>query len=128
MKLSDVRFLRRELEEYRALQRCLQRAGGWREAAITRRIEALSARLAEELWGVTRLIADIPETELRLIFELRYFRGLTWEEVAAELPTRLSPDGARMKHDRYLKKYRSGEDGRTGEEEEKGEKSAPHKK
>ena len=129
MKLSDVRILRREIEEYRKLQECLPRAGTWRAEALERKLQRFSACLAEELWVITKLIVEIPDEELRLIFELRYFRGYSWEEVAKALPTYLSPDGARMKHDRYLKKYRLGEEDRAGEEEEPPrKKSALHKK
>lgn len=103
MELCDVRFLRRELEEYRLLLEQLPTAGTWQTAALERKLQRTADRLAAELWGVTCFIADIPDTELRLIFELRYFRGCSWPEVATGLPTALSPDGARMKHDRYLK-------------------------
>ncbi len=103
MKLYDIRCLRRELEEYRALLDCLPPAGSWRSAALEQRLRRTADRLAEELWSISKFITEIPDPELRLIFELRYFRGYTWREVAEHLPTLLSADGARMKHDRYLK-------------------------
>ena len=52
------------------------------------------------------LISELDDPELRLIFELRYFRGMRWREVAAHLPTDLSADAARMKHDRFMKARR----------------------
>lgn len=103
MQLSDVRLLRRELEEYKELREVLPRAGSWQTAALERKLQRLADTLAAELWQITCFIAEIPDPELRLIFELRYFRGCSWREVAAGLPTLLSPDAARMKHDRYLK-------------------------
>lgn len=106
MRPSDIKILRRELEEYRALQSCLALGNGWRERALERNLARRAESLAAALWEVSCQIAAIPDPEVRLIFELRYFRGLSWSEVAEALPTRLSADGARMKHDRYLKKKR----------------------
>ena len=102
---GDVRCLRRELEECNALLEALPKdAATWRVSAMKRKLERLADRLAKELWEIAKLLEGIDDPELRLIFELRYFRGYTWNEVAAHLPTILSADGARMKHDRYLKK------------------------
>ena len=100
---NDVRCLRRELEECNALLATLpQDAPGWETAALRRKLHRLTERLAAELWEITKIIEGIDDPELRLIFELRYFRGYTWHEVATHLPTIMSGDGARMKHDRYL--------------------------
>lgn len=102
--VKDVRILRKELEEYQALRDLLPDCGAWRSRALENRLRRTAERLAEQLWEITKLISEIPDPEIRLIFELRYFRGCSWQEVAKELPTCLSADGARMKHDRYLKK------------------------
>lgn len=103
MRLPDVRLIRRELIEYnRLLEMLPQDLQEWQTAAWERKLQRHAAILADELWEVTKLIAAIPDEELRLIFELRYFRGFSWTQVAAELPTHLSPGGVRMKHDRYL--------------------------
>ena len=102
MNLPDVRFIRRELEEYQQLLSIMPQDGEWKTAAWRKKLHRHATILADSLWEVTKFIATIPDSELRLIFELRYFRGLTWEQVAAEMPPRLSPNGARMKHDRYL--------------------------
>ena len=104
MTLCDIRFLRQELEEYRLLTEVLRQSKSWRSAALCRKLEHTVDQLSQKLWQVTTLIEEIPDPELRLIFELRYFRGFTWQQVANGLPTRLSADGARMKHDRYLQK------------------------
>ena len=104
--LEDVRVLRRELEEYQALLNALPDCGTWRTEALEKKLRRTADRLAEKLWEITKFITEIPDAELRLICELRYFRGCTWSEVAKKLPTYLSADGARMKHDRYLKKCR----------------------
>lgn len=106
MKQCDVRVLRKEIEEYRQLQQLLAYGKSWRSDALERRIRRITEQLAEQLWEITKLIEGIEDPELRLIFELRYFRGASWKEVAQGLPTYLSADGARMKHDRYLKKLK----------------------
>lgn len=105
MTLCDVRYLRREMEEYRILTEQLPTAGTWQTAALQRRLLRTADDLAAQLWEITKFIAEIPDEELRLIFELRYFRGYTWAEVAKALPTALTADGARMKHDRWLKNH-----------------------
>ena len=107
MQVSHIKYLRRELEEYRLLLEQLPAGGGWQAQAFRRRQQRAADRLAAELWEISKVIADIKDPELRLIFQLRYFRGYPWAQVAEELPTALSADGARLKHDRYLKKYYS---------------------
>ncbi len=104
IEMNHIKYLRRELEEYRALSKCMELGGGWRSKAMQLRISRLTEELADQLWEISKLIAEIEDAELRLIFELRYYRGLSWAEVASALPTKLSPDAARMKHQRYLKK------------------------
>ena len=104
MRMPDVRCIRRELEEYQRLIDRLPDSTEWKTAAWERKLRRQAALLADQLWEVTKLIASISDSELRLIFELRYFRGFTWEQVAGEMPTRPSPGAVRMKHDRYLKK------------------------
>lgn len=103
IRLPDVRLLRRELEEYDCLlARLPEEQDQWKAAAWEKKLQRHAAILADKLWEVTKLIAAIPDEELRLIFELRYFRGYSWAEVAEGLPTHLSAGAARMKHDRYL--------------------------
>ncbi len=104
MNMADVRYLRRELEEYRDLAGLLPSSGCWRTAALEKKVLQQADRLAEQLWETTELIHNMDDPELRLIFELRYFRGYTWAEIADALPVKLSSDAARMKHDRYMKR------------------------
>lgn len=103
MRLCDVRLLRQEMEEYRQLAAFLPEKGNWQTSALQKKLRRTAEQLASELWEISCFIGEMEDPELRLIFELRYFRGYTWREVAAHLPTLLSADGARMKHDRYLK-------------------------
>ena len=104
MKQTDVKVLRRELEEYRRLAELMPKGGGWRTAALTEKLHRQAEQLAEYLWEITKMIAKIEDPEIRLIFELRYFRGYTWSEVAEALPVRLTSSAVRMRHDRYIKK------------------------
>lgn len=107
MQISHIKYLRRELEEYRLLIESLPAEGGWQARAFRVKQQKAADRLAAELWQISKVIAEINDPELRLIFQLRYFRGYSWAKVAEELPTTLSADGARMKHNRYLKRLQS---------------------
>lgn len=107
MQVSHINYLRKELEEYRALLETFPKDGNWQMQVFRRKQQKAAEHLAAELWEISKVIAAIDDPELRLIFQLRYFRGYTWARVAEELPTTLSADGARMKHDRYLKKIYS---------------------
>ncbi len=106
MRMEDVRYLRQELEEFRQLAELLPEKGCWRTAALQQKLYRTAEDLAERLWSITKMIQSMEDAELRLIFELRYFRGYTWAQVAEALPVKLTPDAARMKHDRYLKKLK----------------------
>ncbi|MBQ8600089.1 MAG: hypothetical protein IJ407_01735 [Clostridia bacterium] len=106
MKPADIRYLRRELEEYRLLTDLMPNSGCWRTAALEKKLRRQAEQLAEQLWETTKLIQSMEDPELRLIFELRYFRGYTWAEAAESLPVKLTPAAARMKHDRYMKKLK----------------------
>lgn len=114
MKLADVRYLKRELEEYTALRTALPRMGSLRSDFLDRHLSRRAEELAGEYQRIVRFIEGIPDPELRLIFELRYFRGESWQGVAKGLPVLLSADGARMKHDRYLRSVSSKKVGSTG--------------
>ncbi len=105
VKMEDIRYLRQELEEFRQLAELLPEKGCWRTAALQQKLYRTAEDLAERLWAITKLIQGMEDAELRLIFELRYFRGYTWAQVAAALPVRLTPDAVRMKHDRFIRKY-----------------------
>ncbi len=115
MQVSHIKYLRKELEEYRLLLASFPEGGGWQAQVFRKKLQKAAEHLAAELWEISKVIGAIDDSELRLIFQLRYFRGYTWARVAEELPTTLSADGARMKHDRYLKKVQSvKKEGATG--------------
>jgi len=115
MQAAHIKYLRSELEEYRSIMACLDVGKSWQAQALRLRHQQTADALAEELWQMNDMIAAIKDVEVRLIFELRYFRGYTWEQIVAQLPTKLSADGARMKHDRYMRRYHSiRKEGSTG--------------
>ncbi len=102
MKLYDVRILRQELEACRRLEQELPLCQSLSGRALTQNLRRRCQMLTDTLWQIAKFIEEIQDPELRLIFELRYFRGLEWGQIAEELPTRMSADGARMRHHRYL--------------------------
>ncbi len=115
MQAAHIKYLRRELEEYQALLDCLDSGKNWKAQALRLRHQQTADALAKALWDISALIASIEDAELRLIFELRYFRGYTWKQVANELPVRISADAARVKHDRFMRRYESiKKEGSTG--------------
>lgn len=46
-------------------------------------IEAIQRKVDEITGTVQQFICDIPDAQIRLIFRLRFMRGLSWKEVAA---------------------------------------------
>ncbi len=108
MKLCDVRILRREMEECRRLEKELPFCQSIEARALAKNLRRRCEELAVWLWEIAQFIEKIEEPELRLIFEFRYFRGWSWRRIADELPTKLSADGVRMKHRRYLSDHGGG--------------------
>ena len=47
MKQTDVRYLRRELEEYRRLAELLPSNGSWRTAALEQKLQRQADQLAD---------------------------------------------------------------------------------
>ena len=94
---------------------------------LTREIDLLSEKLAkldpysiehEELFEILensklratalllkteKFIYSIDDSHLRQVFRLKYVKGLTWEQVSAQLGGYASADCLRIMHDRYLK-------------------------
>ena len=71
---------------------------------VLRKREAAKARAAAQLSEIEEYIAGIEDSELRLIFQLRYVDGLSWLHVALRIGKDYTADGCRMRHDRFLKK------------------------
>ena len=62
-----------------------------------------------ELAKLERFIADIPDSMTRQIFTLRHVERLRWAAVAYRAGGDNTPDGVRMKHDRYLREYNAAQ-------------------
>ena len=56
----------------------------------------------DEEQEVTRFITAIPDEQLRVIFRLRFLRGLTWGEVAAVVGGRNTEEAVKSSAYRYL--------------------------
>ena len=51
-------------------------------ADLSSRIEYLNAELAEQEPPIEAFIAEIDDDQTRLVFRLRFLRGLSWKEVS----------------------------------------------
>lgn len=61
---------------------------------------------------IEEFIKNIPKTELRQIFEYKYYDGMNWIQIAFLMnikynTDRYNEDSVRMKHDRFLKKFKN---------------------
>ncbi len=59
-------------------------------------------RIFYERNRLERFIADIPESDVRLIMRLRHINGMTWDSIAVELG--YTESGVRKRYNRYFKK------------------------
>ena len=64
-------------------------------------IEGMAVQSVAEYNRLNRYIANIDDGRVRQIVQLRYMRGLTWQQVAVSLGGNTA-DGVRMIHKRYL--------------------------
>lgn len=63
-------------------------------ADLSATIEAQEQALRSSGQAVARFVDGIPDARTRLVFRLRFVRGLTWKEVADHLGQYQSADGA----------------------------------
>lgn len=71
-------------------------------ADMRARVEFLMNETEQKRREVERYINGIPEDQVRLIFRLRFLRGLSWGEVAAIIGGGNTKDSVRMVCYRYL--------------------------
>jgi len=70
---------------------------------LKKRLQRRIDELMEKREELEEYISTIDDSELRIIFALRYINGLTWREIAAHLGVAGDGSTERKKHDRYLK-------------------------
>lgn len=70
---------------------------------LERRLEELMEKREE----LEEYIATVPDSELRMIFALRYINGLSWRQIAAHMGVLGDGSTERKKHDRYLQLSRN---------------------
>lgn len=71
-------------------------------ADMDARIEYLDEEIGKSEKSILPWIATIPDDQTRLIFRLRFLRGLAWKEVAVVVGGRNSEDSVKMACYRYL--------------------------
>lgn len=71
-------------------------------ADLKERIRYLEAEIENEEREVARFISAIEDEQLRIIFRLRFIRGLTWGEVAAVVGGRNTEEAVKASAYRYL--------------------------
>ena len=65
-------------------------------------VESLRSEVRESEAHILPYITDIRDNQTRLVFRLRFLRGLTWKEVARVIGGRNSEDSVKMVCYRYL--------------------------
>lgn len=58
-----------------------------------------------ELERLNRYIADIEDSQMRMILSLRYINGLTWQQIAFSIGES-DEQYPRRKHNKFIKKYK----------------------
>lgn len=125
-ELSQLYWLNREIEEEKRKLAELEAAATGCTAKITGlphvggahdKIGDLAILIAEqrdlidlkvrqsvvEYNRLNRYIASVEDAQMRMIFQLRYVRGMSWQQVATRIGGGNTADGVRKAHDRYLK-------------------------
>ena len=146
-ELSQLRYLKREIElERERLARLRERAGFVRASlSATPRARTVGDRLGEfateiayleklieqnmqraicELLKLQRFINEIPDSDTRQIFLLRYVKGKSWAAIAFSLEL-AGESTARNRHDVYLKQGRSVRRGSRRANDERASEAAP---
>ena len=126
-ELSQLYYLNRKIEEQqRRLQElealatsCTSRLTGMpRNKNITDKLADYVAEIADlkglidlnirkcfyELNRLNRYINTIDDSQMRMIFSLRYINGLSWLQIALAIGGGNSADGVRKAHDRFMGK------------------------
>lgn len=76
-----------------------------RKDALKRYVKRLSVtegKLLDKLEGVEEYIANIPDSQLRMIIRYRVIDGMSWKKVAMKMGGGNTEDGVRMAYRRYF--------------------------
>ena len=65
-------------------------------------LQALDAEIHKAEAEILTFVQSIPDTQVRMIFRLRFLRGLSWKEVATVVGGRNTPDSVKIICYRYL--------------------------
>jgi len=74
---------------------------------LRKKLERRLEELMEKREELEEYIATVPDSELRMIFALRYINGLSWRQIAAHMGVLGDGSTERKKHDRYLQLSRN---------------------
>jgi hypothetical protein len=126
-ELSQLYYLNREIEEQQRrlqeLEALATSCTSWitgmpKNKSITDKLAEYVAEIADlkglidlnirkcfyELNRLNRYINTIDDSQLRMIFSLRYINGLSWLQIALAIGGGNSADGVRKAHDRFMSK------------------------
>lgn len=102
MKTTDAGYGNSTVFDYRSGYPKPQSVVGFDRERYIRRQKALSER-ETTLQTVEKWIDEIPDTETRVVFRMRYIEGKKWEKIAKKLGYHGNPDyPRRYVRDKYL--------------------------
>lgn len=101
-ELRQYLYLKKEIESLGAqLEKLSPSAAEYPELYET--YENGKLRCLALLIKTEKFIYDIDDSLLRQVFRLKYIKGLTWEQVSAQMGGYVKSDCLRIMHDRYLR-------------------------
>lgn len=102
MKTTDAGYGSSTVFDYRSGYPKPQSVVGFDRERYIRRQKALSER-ETAIQTVEKWIEEIPDTETRVVFRMRYIEGKKWEKIAKKLGYHGNPDyPRRYVRDKYL--------------------------
>lgn len=121
---KEIKELRRQISELESAAGCTAKITGLPSGeVISDKIGEYAAQIADlralldlnlkkslyELNQLNRYIESIEDTEIKLIFSLRYMNGMSWGEISKSIGTLGDDSTERKKHNRYSKLSRNSQ-------------------
>lgn len=126
-ELSQIASLKKEIQTLEMLQREIVDSLGesgtqlWDEAhkreererlreraeqicRLTAQLEVKKQELAQRYQAALAWLDQVPDSELRRIYTLRYLMGRTWQQVSNDLGNNRSADAIQLRAKRFLQK------------------------